>query len=72
VGYVDRESRRSLDVVSASADHPCRLGFEVPFWLVRAPREEETRERIRQIEAKALRKLQHPSRSNRLKSFKEN
>ena len=33
---------------------------------------EVTRERIRQIEAKALRKLRHPSRSNRLKSFTEN
>jgi RNA polymerase primary sigma factor len=31
-----------------------------------------TRERIRQIEAKALRKLRHPSRSKRLKSFMEN
>ncbi|HDZ23121.1 MAG TPA: RNA polymerase sigma factor RpoD [Desulfobacteraceae bacterium] len=31
-----------------------------------------TRERIRQIEAKALRKLRHPSRSKRLKSFIEN
>ena len=28
-----------------------------------------TRERIRQIEAKALRKLRHPSRSNKLKAF---
>ena len=28
-----------------------------------------TRERVRQIEAKALRKLRHPSRSVRLKSF---
>ncbi len=28
-----------------------------------------TRERIRQIEAKALRKLRHPSRSNKLKDF---
>jgi RNA polymerase primary sigma factor len=33
---------------------------------------EVTRERIRQIEAKALRKLRHPSRSTRLKSFMEN
>jgi len=31
-----------------------------------------TRERIRQIEAKALRKLRHPSRSKRLKAFIEN
>ncbi len=30
-----------------------------------------TRERIRQIEAKALRKLRHPSRSKKLKSFVE-
>ena len=30
-----------------------------------------TRERIRQIEAKALRKLKHPSRSRRLRSFLE-
>ena len=28
-----------------------------------------TRERIRQIEAKALRKLKHPNRSKRLKDF---
>ena len=28
-----------------------------------------TRERIRQIEAKALRKLRHPSRSGHLKTF---
>ena len=31
-----------------------------------------TRERIRQIEAKALRKLKHPSRSKKLKSFLDN
>jgi RNA polymerase primary sigma factor len=31
-----------------------------------------TRERIRQIEAKALRKLKHPSRSRELRSFLEN
>ncbi len=30
-----------------------------------------TRERIRQIEAKALRKLRHPSRSEMLRSFLE-
>jgi RNA polymerase primary sigma factor len=30
-----------------------------------------TRERIRQIEAKALRKLRHPSRSEKLKNFLE-
>jgi RNA polymerase primary sigma factor len=31
-----------------------------------------TRERIRQIEAKALRKLRHPSRSHRLRNFLDN
>ncbi len=30
-----------------------------------------TRERIRQIEAKALRKLRHPSKSKKLKDFLE-
>ena len=28
-----------------------------------------TRERIRQIEAKALKKLRHPQRSNRIKGY---
>ena len=31
-----------------------------------------TRERIRQIEAKALRKLRHPTRAKHLKPFVEN
>ena len=31
-----------------------------------------TRERIRQIEAKALKKLKHPSRSRKLKPFFDN
>ncbi|HIV10461.1 MAG TPA: sigma-70 family RNA polymerase sigma factor, partial [Candidatus Faeciplasma avium] len=31
-----------------------------------------TRERIRQIEAKALRKLRHPNRSNKVKDFIDN
>jgi RNA polymerase primary sigma factor len=31
-----------------------------------------TRERIRQIEAKAMNKLRHPSRSDTLKTFLEN
>ena len=36
-----------------------------------ASRYDLTRERIRQIEAKALRKLRHPSRSKKLKDFLE-
>jgi len=37
------------------------------WWI----RQAITRERIRQIEAKALRKLRHPSRSRKLKAFLE-
>jgi len=36
-----------------------------PQWIT-------ARERIRQIEAKALRKLKHPSRSRKLRSFLDN
>ena len=36
------------------------------------PAVQVTRERIRQIEAKALRKLKHPSRSRKLRSFLDN
>ena len=38
------------------------------FWVV-GQNFGVTRERIRQIEAKALRKLRHPSRSRKLKDF---
>ena len=31
-----------------------------------------TRERIRQIEAKAIRKLKHPSRSDKLRTYLDN
>jgi RNA polymerase primary sigma factor len=31
-----------------------------------------TRERVRQVEAKAIRKLQHPVRSRKLEGFLEN
>jgi hypothetical protein len=47
------------------------------YWLMTSPlccgetRCQVTRERIRQIEAKALRKLRHPSRSRKLKAFLE-
>ena len=40
-------------------------------WRKWANRFGVTRERIRQIEAKALRKLRHPSRCHQLKSFLE-
>ena len=51
-----------------------RLRFGLDDGRTRTPEEvgkefNVTRERIRQIEAKALRKLKHPSRSKRLKDF---
>ena len=42
-----------------------------PLWEV-GQQFSVTRERIRQIEAKALRKLKHPSRSRILRSFLDN
>jgi RNA polymerase primary sigma factor len=51
-----------------------RLGLEddIPRTLEEVGKEfNVTRERIRQIEAKALRKLRHPSRSRKLKDYLE-
>jgi RNA polymerase primary sigma factor len=48
------------------------LENERPMTLEEVGREfNVTRERIRQIEAKALRKLRHPSRSRKLRDFLE-
>ena len=45
-------------------------GWQMPEHLEEVGKEfNVTRERIRQIEAKALRKLRHPSRSKKLKDF---
>jgi RNA polymerase primary sigma factor len=64
--------------VLATLDAARRKSSSYAFWYRRRKRShlEEvgqdfnvTRERIRQIEAKALRKLRHPSRSNKLKAF---
>ena len=51
-----------------------RFGLEdgKPHTLEEVGREfQVTRERIRQIEAKALRKLRHPTRSRKLRDFLE-
>ena len=49
------------------------IGDEVPHTLEDVGNEfEVTRERIRQIEVKAIRKLRHPSRSKWLRTFIEN
>ena len=60
----DRE-RRVLELRFGLDDGRCRTLEEVgkEFGV--------TRERIRQIEAKALRKLRHPSRSKKLKDYLE-
>jgi len=48
----------------------CGIGMNTDHTLEEVGKQfDVTRERIRQIEAKALRKLRHPSRSSHLKSF---
>ena len=62
--YQQTESLEGADavLVRSAAMH----GMELPKSLLAVA---ITRERIRQIEAKALRKLRHPSRSKKLKDF---
>ncbi|MFW6074319.1 MAG: RNA polymerase sigma factor RpoD [Chloroflexota bacterium] len=63
-----------LDTLSEREQQVLRLRFGIEDGRTRTLEEvgrefEVTRERIRQIEAKALRKLRHPSRSNILKDY---
>lgn len=65
---------KSLDLLSEREEKVIRLRFGLDDGKVRTLEEvgrvfDVTRERIRQIEAKALRKLRHPKRSERLKDF---
>ena len=65
-----------LDTLTEREEHVLRLRFGLDDGRTRTLEEVGqvfgvTRERIRQIEAKALRKLRHPSRSKRLKDFLE-
>ena len=65
-----------LDTLTPREEKVLRLRYGIddgkPRTLEEVGREfNVTRERIRQIEAKALRKLRHPSRSKRLKDFLE-
>ena len=63
-----------LDTLSDREEEVLRLRFGLDDGKARTLEEvgqhfEVTRERIRQIEAKALRKLRHPSRSSQLRDF---
>jgi RNA polymerase primary sigma factor len=65
-----------LDTLTEREENVLRLRFGLDDGRARTLEEVGqafgvTRERIRQIEAKALRKLRHPSRSKRLKDFLE-
>jgi RNA polymerase primary sigma factor len=65
-----------LDTLTEREENVLRLRFGLSDGRTRTLEEVGTvfgvtRERIRQIEAKALRKLRHPSRSKRLKDFME-
>lgn len=65
-----------LDTLTPREEKVLRLRFGLDDGRARTLEEvgrefEVTRERIRQIEAKALRKLRHPSRSKKLKDFLE-
>ena len=63
-GALDDRERRVLERASAWDGNPRTLEEVGQQFNV-------TRERIRQIEAKALRKMRHPTRSKKLKSFVE-
>ena len=63
-----------LDVLTPREKNVLRLRFGLEDGRARTLEEvgksfNVTRERIRQIEAKALRKLRHPARSKKLKDF---
>lgn len=68
------QTRRVLSTLTAREEKVLRMRFgigeESDHTLEEVGQDfNVTRERIRQIEAKALRKLRHPSRSGKLKSF---
>ena len=65
-----------LDTLSEREQQVLRLRFGIDDGRTRTLEEvgkvfDVTRERIRQIESKAIRKLKHPSRSKKLKDFLE-
>ncbi|MCC7535285.1 MAG: RNA polymerase sigma factor RpoD [Deltaproteobacteria bacterium] len=78
IGYnLEEQTRKVLKTLTPREEKVLRMRFGIGEKSDHTLEEvgqdfEVTRERIRQIEAKALRKLRHPSRSRQLKSFLEN
>lgn len=73
---LSEQTRRVLTTLTPREEKVLRMRFGIgekaDHTLEEVGRDfDVTRERIRQIEAKALRKLRHPSRSKKLKSFVE-
>jgi len=71
------QTRKVLSTLAPREERVLKLRFGIGEHMNHTLEEvgqdfEVTRERIRQIEAKALRKLRHPSRSRTLRSFVEN
>ncbi len=75
-GNLEAQTRRVLKTLTPREEKVLRMRFGIGEKSDHTLEEvgqdfEVTRERIRQIEAKALRKLRHPSRSKQLRSFIE-
>jgi RNA polymerase primary sigma factor len=74
IGNLSDQTRKVLATLTPREEKVLRMRFGIGEKSDHTLEEvgqdfEVTRERIRQIEAKALRKLRHPSRAKRLKSF---
>jgi len=74
LGNLNETTTRVLSTLTAREERVLRMRFGIGMNTDHTLEEvgqqfNVTRERIRQIEAKALRKLKHPSRSRKLRSF---